>query len=114
MNVEEILFNLKLSKEQIIIGYDNNGTLVKTSSMEENVRDILNSYLREKDELVWLFNHPTRIKYMDEQYIYEQISFLEKRNHNAPYDIAWRIIFHDILNKRRIEKINKILNNVKC
>ena len=112
MDIEEIINNLNLSKEQIIVGYDRNGTLIKTCSTENSVRGLLNSYVKNKEEEIWLFNTPKRIKNMSDEYILEQIEFLDKRNHQAPYDISWRIIFYDILNKRRLEKLNKIKDKI--
>lgn len=111
MNVEEILSNLNLSKERIPYSAKKSSVLL-FKSQEESVRELLNKYIDKQGELIWLFNGTKRIKYMDEDYISEQLTFLDKRNHSAPYDIAWRIIFIDLLNKKRCEKIKKLKDKI--
>ena len=107
MNVEEILSNLNLSKERISYSTKKSGVLL-FKSQEESVRELLNKYIENPDETVWLFGDVRRIKNMDEDYIRKQITFLEVWNHESPYNITWSVIFRDLLNKRRKEKINKI------
>lgn len=107
MNIEEIISNLNLSKERIPYSTKKSGVLL-FKSQEESVRELLNKYIENPDETVWLFGDVRRIKNMDEDYIRKQITFLEVLNHGTPYNIAWSVIFRDLLNKRRSEKINKI------